>query len=731
MRARQSAPTSLLPITAALLAALAPVLAARPGNLLHNGSFEVGLQNWACYVRGTDYPADVGISLADPQPTWAQAKNAPHGRRVLRLQLPPRSAFVISSRAYELAGGALVFSLWVRSSLPVQVRLVDAARASDNVLAELSGGPAAAWTRLVRTLSLPAGVTQVAVAISGRGPGWLELDDVRLAPPSAAPPPSPDLAVAVEPGQVLTLGQTPKIVARLFAPRPSPAALLHFWVEDAWGQELQRGKLTVRLPQNSLVQRPLPLTLPGTGLYHLFAQVQDQSGARSEIAETLVAVVPRRSLPTSSQDAQTSRFGCNMESRPWLVRLAQLLGLRWVFCSPPLFTKWFSAEPRPGEWRFYDEVVALFERAGLRLVGNLADPPLWATQPGTDAYSGPWPNPRFPTDWRTWDEYVRQVVTHYRPYITHWGLWNEPNHPGYLALAEGENWVDRYLDLLRRTFALLKAVDPQLKLVGGTVTHPGALEPLLQAGALDHMDIAAFHWASWSPQGYLRNTVEEMGVLGPKEAVNCIGRLIDIFAARGKRLPLWDTECHMTEADVEREFKTQPEPPKLYETPRMTALDAANAVVRCFVGEWAAGVDKTFYWLLADAEKAWEPRTAKTLTEWDRSPTAALVALAVLTDQLADAQFLQWQRQSGSPLPPGTDIWLFRFRKPGGRVTVLWSNRDEETELTLPVSANGVKVWDLFGRELRGVRSMSAVPLHGRILLRLTRSPVYVFEPQP
>jgi len=712
------------------VAASSSVFPASGGNVLQNGSFEVGLQNWACFVRGVHYPADVAVCMLDPQPTWADKKDAPHGRRVLRLEAPEDSALQIGSRAYLIEPGSYVFSLWARGSMPLRARVVDASRARENVLAEVSMEPTQGWSQTRCEVTVPAGVSQVAVGVSGRGPGWVEIDDVRLVAAKARPREAMEVGLWVEGGQVMLQGEKTRVAVRVFAAQGLPQATIRFWVEDAWGQEVGRGTVAADVRPGVLFERTVPVVLEGTGLYHVFAQVQGKGGQRSEIAEILVAVLPKRSLPTSSRDAESSRFGCNMESRPWLVRLAQLIGLRWVYCAPPLFTKWFSAEPRRGEWRFYDEALQMFERAGIRVVGNLADPPLWATNPGSDAYSGPWPNPQFPVEWRDWEEYVRQVATHYNPHITHWGLWNEPNHPGYLVLAESENWVDKYMDLLRRTYAVLKSVDQGLKLVGGTVTHPGGLEPLLLAGGLDYMDVAAFHWASWSPEGYLRNTVEEMGLLGPKEAVNCIERITDIFAAKGKKVPLWDTECHMTEADVAREFRTQPDPPKLYETPRMSAIDAANAVVRCFVGEGAAGVERTFYWLLADAECSWEPRTAKTLTEWDRSPTAALVALAVMTDKLGDAEFLEWERKSDASLAPGTNIWFFRFRKPSGRMTVVWGNRDEETEITLPVDSREVKVWDMFGREMRGVRSMSAVPLHGRIVLRITRSPVYVLEPK-
>lgn len=700
------------------------------GNLFINGSFEVGLQGWACYTRGVNYPEDVRILGLDPQPEWAEVPDAPHGQRVLRFEAPQGCGFRISSRAFAAKPGTLQFSFSARGDFPVTVQVVDAGKYRDNVLAEVKVEPSADWRRHETEVAIPDGTEHVAIAIGGTGPGRVELDHFRLQEPGAETTQRVDVGLVALPGQILFDNQQAAIIARVFAPKDLPGTAVRYRVENAWGQELALGTSPAELRASELAEIRLPVELPGTGLYHVYAEVMAGQNRLSATEELLLAVVPARELPTSSADADASRFGCNMEERPWLLRLAQTIGIRWVYCAPPLFTKWFSAEPRPGEWRFYDDSVERFERAGIRVVGNLADPPTWATHPGSEDYGGPWPNPNYPTDWALWDEYVRRVAEHYRPHITHWGLWNEPNHPGYLQAAEGSNWVDEYMVMLERTYRVLKEVDENLFLVGGTVTHAGGLVPLLSRnGALGLMDAAAFHYASWTPDGYVRYTVEGTGLLGPREAVNYIGRLKEIMAEKGKTLPLWDTECHMTEADVETEFKTQPNPPKAYETPRMTPIDAANAVVRCFVGEWAAGVDRTFYWLLATGESSWEPRTAKTLIEWDRSPTAALVAFAVMTDKLAGAELLDWEAKSDATMLPGTTIWFFRFRKPGGRLTVTWSNRDEETEITVPVRGDGVKVWDMFGREMRGAGSMSGVPLQGRVLLRLTRSPVYIFEP--
>ena len=298
-------------------------------------------------------------------------------------------------------------------------------------------------------------------------------------------------------------------------------------------------------------------------------------------------------------------------------------------------------------------------------------------------------------------------------------------------VEEGEDWASKYLVVLRRTYQVVKEVAPNVQVVGGTVTNPGALPPLIKGGGLGYMDIGAFHWSSWSPEGYLRNTGEEVGFLGPKQNwVNCIERITDATRERGKDIPLWNTECHITQADVEREFVTQPPLPKVSKTPLMTRLDAAAAVPRQYIAEWAAGVDKTFYWLLSCQSSSWDVRADKTMLEWDRSPTAPVVTYAVMTSQLEDAEFVDWEKKTGATWPERPFFWIFHFRKPGGRLRVVWSNTDTPHEIVLPVTGRNVIIRDMFGAECPAVKvnSQNDAELEAEIMLSVARSPFYILE---
>lgn len=698
--------------------------------IICNGSFEVGRQNWAFYVRGAPYTEDIKIVALDPQPEVVEDKTAPHGRRVLLWRLPEQAHFHLYSRAYAVQAGDYEVTGFFRVPHPVTFALVRADRASENLLFSQQAPLQDGWVKVRGQVKIAEEVKAIALSVRGQGAGEFRFDgfSVHRAGAERKAGLGVGLAVNTQDDDKIFFASEPKRITFLLFSDVTVRGRLTYRLENAWRQVALSGHRELSLRGGQQKVQPLPLQIRETGHYRLLAQFIGADGAPSPPAELLFAVVPDRQLASEPQEAWESRFGCNMENRPFLMRLARKIGIRWVHCLPPLFTRWSVTEPRPGDWRFYDEQVRAMKDAGLHLVGALIDPPVWATKPGSEEFGGPWPNPNLPTDWTLWRQYVQRVVSHYALYIRHWSVWNEPNHPGYLHLPEGEDWATAYTALLRHTYEAAKSASKEAVILGGMVTHPGGLEPLLQREPLSYADVLGFHWASWSPEGYLRYTGEEMGMLGPKEAVNCLARLLEAMEKGGGKLPLWNTECHITEAEVEREFVTEPPPPKIQQTPSMSALDAAAAIPRQYLNEWAAGVEKTFYWLLAVAESSWEPRSAKTLLEWDRSPTAALVAYAVMTHLLGDAQFQTWEKKTDERLIDRPTFWIFHLRKPDGRhVRVVWSSTDTAHQITLPASSD-VKVLDLFGGACPGTKALTGVELKGQVSLLVARAPFYVID---
>jgi hypothetical protein len=715
---------------------------AAQGNIIQNGSFEVGLMNWGCGARGVGgYPYDIRLAEIDPRPVREKAEDAPEGRYVLRFDAPPNARWSTGTREYELKKGMYRVSGCFKTEQELVFSAGGVSRAvspspswqevSFDVPVEKDGG------RL--TLSIVGGSPGVAqmdknAALQGSVPvtsksGVTRMDNFRIVPVDVTVADLP-VQVGLEtsvPDKVFLAGDKKQLVLRAYCPKTASGKIA--WrIENAWGDSTLSGEIKASLKAGEVFEQTVPLELKTTGHYRVLAQFQDGSKVLSARAELLFAVLPDREFPTSTETGEDSHFGCNIVNRPMYVQLARKVGIRWVMCAPPLFTKWLAAEPRKGEWLFYDEQVKALNDAGIHLLGNLADAPLWATDPGSKAYSGPWANNKLPTDWAEWENYVRTVVTHYYPRIKYWAVWNEPNHSGFLAKDKDVEWFAKYTTILQHTCGPAKAAKPDVKIVAGTVTHPAALLPLITPERMAMADILAFHWASWSPRGCLRNTVEEMGMLGPKrQYVNAVERITDAMKAAGKPVPLWDTECHVTEAPLEREFITQPAIKYDLAAPSvMTRIDAANTVVRQTVAEWAAGVDKTFLWLFSTGSL--QKRDGSTLFEWDGSPGAAVPAYAVMTKLLEGATFEKYETKTGDMWIDKPVFWTFYFKTPKGRVRVVWSNTDDPHELLVPVEGKKVTVYDLFGVECPGVKVLNAVELKNEIMLCVGRSPYYIIE---
>lgn len=192
-------------------------------------------------------------------------------------------------------------------------------------------------------------------------------------------------------------------------------------------------------------------------------------------------------------------------------------------------------------WAKYDNIVDLAEQYGVQIQARLSNPPGWA-QAGPDAGDfAP------PVDVQDFVNYAVAVAERYRGRILTYQILNEPN----IFPEWGNQDVDpeAYTDLLCRTYAALKAVDPDILVIDGplapTVSLSGRdlndyiyLQRMYDAGAGDCFDIH-------SMQGYGLNS-------GPTDArmrqtdVNYARNVYirDIMVANGDaHKPIWISEA--------------------------------------------------------------------------------------------------------------------------------------------------------------------------------------------
>lgn len=126
--------------------------------------------------------------------------------------------------------------------------------------------------------------------------------------------------------------------------------------------------------------------------------------------------------------------------------------------------RWRQLEPSPGEfhWDALDDAIwNKAARAGLRLFVTIEDAPEWAG--GGSAHNGA------PADLERWRGFVSALVARYKGYVKHWGVWNEPDSPLFLADRSA------YRDIARQARRAIKSADPDALVLGPEVSE-GALD---------------------------------------------------------------------------------------------------------------------------------------------------------------------------------------------------------------------------------------------------------------
>ncbi len=156
--------------------------------------------------------------------------------------------------------------------------------------------------------------------------------------------------------------------------------------------------------------------------------------------------------------------------------------------------------PYRSAWDKYDNIVALAESYGLRIIARLGAPPAWAHAGYADLGEfGP------PARFEDFADFVEVVARRYKGRVTHWQIWNEPN-----IFPEWGNQranPEDYARLLCMAHARLKSVDRNNVVIAAALAptiaqdgggYPGGglddlifFQRMYQAGAGRCFDVAA------------------------------------------------------------------------------------------------------------------------------------------------------------------------------------------------------------------------------------------------
>lgn len=122
-------------------------------------------------------------------------------------------------------------------------------------------------------------------------------------------------------------------------------------------------------------------------------------------------------------------------------------------------------------WAKYDRIVDLADDYGLQMIVRLSNPPNWSREENFETLAGPLAPP---DDYQDFVNYAVAVAERYQGRIQYFQVWNEPNiYPEW-----GENPVNPadYTRMLCMTYDALKAVDPDIVVISGTIAPTDSLD---------------------------------------------------------------------------------------------------------------------------------------------------------------------------------------------------------------------------------------------------------------
>jgi hypothetical protein len=111
--------------------------------------------------------------------------------------------------------------------------------------------------------------------------------------------------------------------------------------------------------------------------------------------------------------------------------------------------QWARIEPRRGDfqWEYYDRMLETARRHGIQVYAIVA-------------YWSGWTKPYTAEGIDDYVRYLETLVRRYHAQIRHWEIWNEPN----IFFWQGPK--DLYADLLKNSYAAVKAIDPDAEILG-------------------------------------------------------------------------------------------------------------------------------------------------------------------------------------------------------------------------------------------------------------------------
>ena len=662
---------------------LAPEEAARgvpppEGNLLQNGSFDLGLANW--------------MGAVDWDNTEAPVFEIEQGEEGPCLKMTPAGKAVgaVSDVVPLTPGWPVRATCRVRAARPVKVTFGVYTMGAQHAMwpfcaTEAIVGPE--WQKLDVSTDVPympfGPYGFIRVVVGEPVVAWL--DDVQMRQDGKDAGGDPPRAAIITTRHPLNLYNEPeKPALRLLASVPADARATTFsWrVTDFWAKTVLSGTWK---PGAGRHEKALPCPNLPRGWYR--AEVSWKWHGRTLSNEATFCLLP----PAERKgDPEKSAFGGHFMYGPVHLALAKAVGVRWVRTWPPLFTCWNVVEPEKGKLVWHDEAAQAYaDRGKLRILGMLEHAPDWAAKED---------DPK-----AAWAKYAETTVSHYKDRIRVWEVFNEPDLRYWVSKPNGPTRMEVYFDALTNLCAAVRRADPRATVVGGCLgmMAPGFdsganFEELVRLGGLHHMDALSYHY--YHGAGQFERPMDE----GPVPVDEWVAWVREKMKAAGKVVPIINSEGGVYNPAPAIRYR-----PCTPDNVRALAPEyVAMLLARMYVAQMAAGVQRFFYYDMfisgVPFAKCWD-----SFVEGDGQPRPCVAAYATASWLLDGASHLRTER-------PSPNLWIRRFSTPRGPMAVLYTRTGTKAEASVP---GALRAWDIMGRE---------IALRGTAKLTVTAEPTYV-----
>ncbi|MEO5952277.1 MAG: S-layer homology domain-containing protein, partial [Chloroflexia bacterium] len=339
------------------------------------------------------------------------------------------------------------------------------------------------------------------------------------------------------------------------------------------------------------------------------------------------------------------------------------ISMEWVNIEPDLM------DPSEFSWEYYDWLYAQLAARGLTPLVRVQKCPPWACND---------PNgPILDHSYNAFGQFMSAVAARYSqpPYNVHfYEFWNEPDGAGGANNQFG--WgthPDKYVQMLSKAYASVKAADPQSVVIMGGMAYDfwfqdgGPFNPDFLAGVLDnggaqYLDAIAFH--------YYTNNIHGWANIGMKtDAVRAV------MNAHGANLPIVSTEGGLTSAS---------------EYGGSEAIQA-RYVVQMIVQGSASGLSGITWFIdrdLANPVPGLEIHAKSGLLRIDNSIKPAYTAMQTFSAKIGSGDYLY--RMGAADGVAGT-LEGYRFRSKNGnkQVSVVWNTSGSDVTMTIPATQAG------------------------------------------